>query len=107
MSNEPDLVITTQRGLNNPDTVKVPVERRGVCWICGTPGKKTRTFEVIVTPFAMHSNTVATKAEGRNRYVTASNFGRGGALPDVTRPVVALFSAETGTIVGYTDYLVR
>jgi hypothetical protein len=42
-----------------------------------------------------------------NRYVTASNFGRGGALPDVTRPVVALFSAETGTIIGYTDYLVR
>jgi hypothetical protein len=42
-----------------------------------------------------------------NRYVTSSNFGRGGALPDVTRPVVALFSAETGTIIGYTDYLVR
>jgi hypothetical protein len=67
MSTEPDLTITTQRGINDADTVRVPVERRGMCWICGAQGKKTRTFEVVVTPFAIHSNTVSTKAEGRNQ----------------------------------------
>jgi len=41
-----------------------------------------------------------------NRYVTGSGFGRGGALPDVANPVVALFSAETGMALAYTRYLV-
>ncbi len=36
-----------------------------------------------------------------NRYVTIENFGRGGPLPDVRNPVVALFSAETGATLGF------
>jgi hypothetical protein len=41
-----------------------------------------------------------------NRYVISGNFGRGGALPDVQNPVVALFSAETGATLGFVHYLV-
>jgi hypothetical protein len=40
-----------------------------------------------------------------NRYVTVENFGRGGPLPDVRNPVVALFSAETGATLGFVHYL--
>jgi hypothetical protein len=40
-----------------------------------------------------------------NRYVTIENFGRGGPLPDVQNPVVALFSAETGATIGFVHYL--
>ncbi len=41
-----------------------------------------------------------------NRYVTSAGFMMGPALPDVTNPVVALFSAETGQVIAFTHYLV-
>jgi hypothetical protein len=41
-----------------------------------------------------------------NRYFTRDSWGAGHPLPDVTNPVVALFSAETGAVIGYTLYLV-
>ncbi len=41
-----------------------------------------------------------------NRYFTRSSWDRNHPLPDVTNPVVALFSAETGAVIGYTHYLV-
>jgi hypothetical protein len=44
-------------------------------------------------------------APAHNRYVTIENFGRGGPLPDVQNPVVALFSAETGATIGFVHYL--
>ena len=41
-----------------------------------------------------------------NRYRTRASWNRGPSLPDVTQPVVALFSAETGQVIAYTHYLV-
>ena len=41
-----------------------------------------------------------------NRYFTRDAWNRGHPLPDVTNPVVALFAAETGAVIGYTHYLV-
>jgi hypothetical protein len=41
-----------------------------------------------------------------NRYFTTETWNAGHPLPDVTNPVVALFSAETGAVIGYTLYLV-
>jgi hypothetical protein len=41
-----------------------------------------------------------------NRYFTRDSWGAGHPLPDVTNPVVALFSAETGALIAYTLYLV-
>lgn len=41
-----------------------------------------------------------------NRYFTPAAWNRSHPLPDVTNPVVALFSAETGAMIGYTLYLV-
>ena len=42
-----------------------------------------------------------------NRYITTSGFMMGPALPDVTNPVVALFSAETGQVIAFTHYLIH
>ena len=41
-----------------------------------------------------------------NRYVTIENFGRGGPLPDTRNPVVALFSAETGSTLAFVHDLI-
>lgn len=41
-----------------------------------------------------------------NRYFTRDSWNRNHPLPDVTNPVVALFSAETGAVIAYTHYLV-
>lgn len=58
--------IRTQAGTNDGEVVKTKGERSGRCGICGNKGAVQRTFEKTVTPFAMSSNTAATKPEARS-----------------------------------------